>query len=67
MIINKLSEIMGRKRVRMAELQKWTGLSHTTIIKLYYDKSTSIKLDTMNRICNALDISVGELFEHIPD
>ncbi len=67
MIKNKLSEIMGRKRIRMSELQNLTGLSHTTVIKLYYEKSTSIKLDTMNKICNALEISVGELFEHIPD
>ncbi len=25
-----------------------------------------IKLDTIDKICDALEISVGELFEHIP-
>lgn len=67
MIINKLSEILGRKRIRMSELQKMTGLSQTAIINLYYDKTKSVSFETINKICNALEISVGELFEHIPD
>lgn len=67
MINNKLSEILGRKRIRMSELQRMTGLSQTAIINLYYNKTKSVSFDTMNKICNALECSIQELFEHIPD
>lgn len=67
MIINKLSEIMGRKRMRICELQRITGLSRNAITGVYYDKRGGITYEVIDKICNALEISVGELFEHIPD
>lgn len=67
MINNKLSEILGRKRIRMAELQKLTGLSQTAIINLYYNKTKSVSFETMNKLCNALECNTQELFEYIPD
>ena len=67
MINNKLSEILGRKRIRMSELQKMTGLSQTAIINLYYNKTKSVSFETMNKICNALECNTQELFEFIQD
>ena len=67
MINNKLSEILGRKRIRMSELQKITGLSQTAIINLYYNKTKKVSFETINKICNALECNTQELFEHIPD
>lgn len=62
MIVNNLSTIMGKKRIKIATLYKWTGISRRT--QLYYDKTTMIKLDTIDKLCSALDITPGELFEY---
>lgn len=67
MIKNKLSEILGKKRIRMSELERMTGLSQTAIINLYYNKTKSVSFDTINKICNALECNTQELFEHIQD
>ncbi len=67
MINNKLSEILGRKRIKMAELQRLTGLSQSAVINLYYNKTKSVSFDTMNKLCNALECNTQELFEFIPD
>ncbi len=67
MINNKLSELLGRKRIRMSELQKMTGLSQAAIINLYYNKTKSVSFETINKICNALECNTQELFEHVPD
>jgi putative transcriptional regulator len=67
MIKNNLSKIMGEKRIRIVELHRMTGLSQPTIINLYYEKNKNVSLETLNKICNALEVSIGELFEHIPD
>lgn len=60
MIVNNLSTIMGRKRIKIKEL----GISRSTLTQLYYDKTTMIKLDTIDKLCSALDITPGELFEY---
>jgi putative transcriptional regulator len=66
MLKNNLSKIMGEKRIRIVELHRMTGLSQPTIINLYYEKTKSVHFDTIDKICTALEISVGELFEHVP-
>ena len=66
-IKNNLSEILGKKRMKMSELQITTGLSYSTINDLYHNKTTSIGFDTVDKICDALEITVGELFEHVPN
>ena len=67
MINNKLSEILGKKRIRMSELQKMTGLSHTTVINIYYDRSKNISFETIDKLCKALECNIQDLFEYIPD
>ena len=64
MIVNNLSTIMGKKRIKIATLYKWTGISRSTLTQLYYDKTTMIKLDTIDKLCSALNITPGELFEY---
>lgn len=67
MIKSKLSEILGKKRMKMSELQELTGLGVNTIRKIYYNTGNNVSYTTLNKICNVLEVSVGELFEHIPD
>ena len=67
MVKNNLSKILGEKRIKMSELQKMTGLSKRTVFRLYHNQTNNISFNTINKICNALEISVGDLFEHIPD
>ena len=64
MIVNNLSTIMGRKRIKIKELHERTGISRSTLTQLYYDKTTMIKLDTVDKLFSALDITPGELFEY---
>lgn len=61
MIINNLSTIMGRKRIKIKELHERTGISRSTLTKLYYDKTKMIELNTIDKLCLALDVTPGEL------
>lgn len=67
MLKNNLSKILGEKRIKMSELQRMTGLSKRTVFRLYHNQTSNISFDTADRICNALEITIGELFEHVPD
>lgn len=67
MIKNNLSEILGRKRIKMSELQSSTGLSYSTINDLYHNKTKSINFDTIDKLCKALDCNTQELLEYVYD
>ncbi|MDO5436602.1 MAG: helix-turn-helix domain-containing protein [bacterium] len=67
MIINKLSEIIGRERIRRTELAKWSGVSLSTIHRLYYDQTKGIDFETLDRLCEALQCTPNDLFQYIPN
>ena len=67
MIKNKLSEILGRNRMFQTELSRLSGISYSTIKKLYQDKSKAIEFETLNRLCNALNCTPNDILEYIPD
>lgn len=64
MIINNLSTIMGKQRIKISTLHERTGISRSTLTKLYYDKTKMIELSTIDKLCLALDVTPGELFEY---
>lgn len=65
MIKNNLSKILGEKRMKQQELAKLTGLTFSTITLIYHDKHKSISYSVLSKICEALNIGVGELFEYV--
>jgi putative transcriptional regulator len=67
MIVNRLSRILGERRMSVAELQRQTGLSYVTLHSLYRDKSTRIDFETLNKICRALDVTPGDILEYTAD
>ncbi|MCM3270314.1 helix-turn-helix domain-containing protein [Paenibacillus elgii] len=64
MVINKLSEIMGRKRLKISDVVDGTGLARNTVTELYHGRAKRIDLETLDKLCLYLNVSVGEIFEH---
>ena len=67
MITNKLSEIAGRKRIRMAEISRMTGIGYSTIQRLYNNEVGRIEFDVLNKLCTFLECTPNDLFEFTPD
>lgn len=67
MIKNKLSEMMGIRRMNMAEVARVANLNHVTVFKIYHDKTKTIELETINKLCFALNCNIQDIFEYIPD
>lgn len=66
MIINRLSRLLGERRMSVSELQRQTGLSYVTLHALYHGRSTRVDLDTLDRICRALAVQPGDILEYAP-
>lgn len=61
-IVNRFSEILGERRLKISDIQRITGISRTTLTNLYYDKSQSITFDILGKLCDALECDVSDLF-----
>lgn len=64
MIVNKLNEVMGRKRMKIADVMRATGLARNTVSGLYEGTSERVDLETLDKLCNALECSLGDILEH---
>lgn len=64
MIINKLSEVMGRKRLKISDVIAMTGLARNTVADLYHGKAKRVDLETLDKLCVALECeSIMEIIE----
>jgi putative transcriptional regulator len=65
MIQMHLSRLLGERRIKIAELSRKTGISQHALLKLYHEKTEKVRLDTLERICQALDCQVADLVEYV--
>lgn len=67
MIVNHLSRLLGERRMSISELQRQSGLPYVSLFKLYHGTSTRYDGKTLDAICRALGVGIGELLEYQPD
>jgi DNA-binding Xre family transcriptional regulator len=61
MISCQLSTLMRARRLSQIRMAQLVGVHRNTIHKLYADDWTSIRRDTLDRICTVLQVTVAEL------
>lgn len=63
---NNFSKILGERLITITNFSKETGISRSTLTKLYYRKSKNVELATLKTICDHLQIPLSELIEYVP-
>lgn len=64
MIVNKLSEVMGRKRLKISDVLEKTGLARNTVAELYHGRAKRVDFETLDKLCVALECDLNEILEH---
>ena len=64
MIVFNLGWIIKKANTTQAELSKKTGIRIDTISKLCTGKAKHIPLDVLDKLCNELNCTPGDLFGH---
>ncbi|GAB3393524.1 helix-turn-helix domain-containing protein [Azotobacter armeniacus] len=67
MIRCHLSTLMGRNKLRIADVARLTGLNRSTVTALYKETATRIDLSAIDRLCKLFSCKVEDIFEHVPD
>ncbi|SDC58918.1 putative transcriptional regulator [Acinetobacter marinus] len=53
--------------MKVSDLVRATGMSKTTLHKLYNGQSTRIDFETLDKICDLLEVEVGDILVHTND
>jgi putative transcriptional regulator len=67
MIKSNLPVLLAERRLKVADLIRMTDISKSTMHKIYNDQTTRIDFETIDKICEALDVQVGDLFQYKPN
>jgi putative transcriptional regulator len=63
MIRCHLSSLMGKKKVKIADLARDLDLNRSTLTALYYDRAQKVDLEAIEKLCIYFGCSVGDLLE----
>ena len=58
----RLPVLLACKRMSQREVAKKSGLSKTTINRLYNEKWSQVDKTTMIKLCETLNVGMGDLF-----
>lgn len=62
-----LSELMGKRKLKIVDLARETGLHRNTITLLYKEEAARIEIEVIDKLCGYFGCDIGTLLEYIPD
>lgn len=66
-IVINVDVMLARRKMSVTELSEKVGITMANISILKNGKAKAVKLDTLNKICRALDCQPGDILEYVPD
>ena len=67
MVKCNLSTIMGRHKLKIADVARDTGLHRNTVSLLYKEEANRVELDAIEKLCRYFNCSISDLFEIVDD
>ena len=64
MIIIKLNDILIKAGISQRELSRRTNIRQPTISEMCLNKSKSLPVDNLNKICSVLDCALSDIVEY---
>lgn len=55
--------MLAQRLLKISALAKATGISRVTLTQLYYRRTKQIDLETLDKLCDYLNCSIGDIIE----
>ena len=62
-----LNIVMAQRRISSQELAAQIGITQANLSILKTGKAKAVRVETLNKLCHALDCQPGDLLEYRPD
>ena len=66
-IIVNIDVMLAKRKMSVPELSEKLGITMANVSILKNGKAKAVKVETLNKLCAALDCQPGDLFEYVPD
>ena len=66
-IIVNIDVMLAKRKMSVTELSEKLGITMANVSILKNGKAKAVKVETLNKLCAALDCQPGDLFEDVPD
>ena len=66
-IVVRLDDLLHARRMTLTELSSRIDITLANLSILKTGKARAVRLDTLNRLCAALDCQPADLMEFLPD
>lgn len=66
-IIINIDVMLAKRKMSVTELSEKVGITMANISILKNGKAKAVKLDTLNKICEALACQPGDILEYVAD
>ena len=67
MIIMRIDVMLAKRKMSLTELSERVGITMANLSILKNGKARAIKVETLNKICQALQCQPGDLLEYTED
>ena len=66
-IIVNIDVMLAKRKMSVTELSEKLRITMANVSILKNGKAKAVKVETLNKLCAALDCQPGDLFEYVPD
>ena len=67
MIVFHIDVMLAKRKMSLTELSERVGLTLANLSILKTGKARAVRLETLDRLCAALDCQPGDLMEFLPE
>ena len=67
MIVFHIDVMRAKRKMSLTELSERVGITMANLSILKTGKARAVRLETLNRLCAALDCQPADLLEYLPD
>ena len=67
MIVFNIDVMLARRKMSLTELSERVGITMANLSILKTGKAKAVWVETLNKLCHALDCQPGDLLEYRPD
>jgi putative transcriptional regulator len=67
MINCNLPVLLAERRLKVSDAVRATGISQSTLHKLYHAQTTRIDFETLDKLCGFLNVDIGDLLKYVPN
>ena len=67
MIVFNLDVMLARRKMSLTELSERVGITLANLSILKNGRAKAVRVETLNKLCAALDCQPGDIMEYVPD